>query len=71
MPNDGSRLPKSTLFRPTGMKNLGAWVKIKAQLQASSSVLPKLLNACSEWNNVEAGYESGVGECQLYSSPEP
>jgi len=63
--------PKSTLFRPTGARNLGAWVKIKAEIEKSSStLLPILLKESSEWHNVDDGYESGVGKCQLESSPE-
>ena len=70
MPIDGSRIPKNTLFRPTRMKNLGAWVKIKAAIEKSSSLLlPTLLN--ESWDNVDDGYESGVGQCQFESSPEP
>jgi hypothetical protein len=68
-PIDGSRIPKSTLFRPSGTNNVRAWIKIKAEIEKSSSVLITLLNASSEWHSVDDGYESGVGQCQLKSSP--
>jgi hypothetical protein len=29
-----------------------------------------LLKESSEWHNVDDGYESGIGQCQLESSPE-
>ena len=38
---------------------------------SSSVILPTLLNESPQWHNVDDGYESGVGHCQLESSPEP
>jgi hypothetical protein len=51
------------------VRNLVAWIKIKAEIEKSSStLLPILLKESSEWHNIDDGYESGVDQCQLESS---